>query len=155
MGSCQLAGSKLVSSNTHLVPGGECGLEGGEGAAGDGLGGVLGEEGGDEPVEDGGGQRRRRVTAATKAEAAEGRELLGEAVEPEQRVADGEALRRGGGGVGRVGFRRGFARRRRGRSLPLGLPGAGASWENEKSGCCGGRRRRRVGCGSGLGRIFV
>ena len=60
MGSCQLAGSKLVSSNTHLVPGGECGLEGGEGAAGDGLGGVLGEEGGDEPVEDGGGQRRRK-----------------------------------------------------------------------------------------------
>ena len=123
MGSCQLAGSKLVSSNTHLVPGGECGLEGGEGAAGDGLGGVLGEEGGDEPVEDGGGRRRRRVTAATEAEAAEGRELLGEAVEPEQRVADGQALRRGRGGVGGAGFRRDVARRRRGRSLPLGLPG--------------------------------
>ena len=108
---------------TYLVPGGEGGLEGGESAAGDGVGGVLGEEGGDEPVEDG----RTRVTVflrrEAEAEEAEGRELLGEAVEGEEGVADGKALRGGGRGVAMVGLQRRVAPRRRGQELPFGLPG--------------------------------
>jgi hypothetical protein len=77
---------------TYLVPGGEGGLEGGECAAGDGVSGVLGEEGGDEPVED--GRRRSRqftlvLRRMSEAEEAEGRELVGEAVEGEEGVADG------------------------------------------------------------------
>lgn len=110
----------------NLVPGGERGLEGGEGAARDGVGGVLREEGRDEAVEDGGRRKRiairvlLRVRGCVEAEAAaaaaEGRELVGEAVEGEEGVADSEALGGGRGGVVVV-------RLRRGRRLPLGLPG--------------------------------
>jgi len=100
----------------HLVPGGESGLEGSEGAARDGIGSVLREEGDDEAVKHCGRQRLRpRVTvrrAATEAEEAEGRELLGEPVEREEGVADCQALCRGGGGVGRVGLRRSVVPRR-------------------------------------------
>uniref|UniRef100_J3MCT3 Uncharacterized protein n=1 Tax=Oryza brachyantha TaxID=4533 RepID=J3MCT3_ORYBR len=106
---------------TNLVPGGERGLEGREGATRDGVGGVLREEGRDEPVEDGGRpRRRRRIIRVLRgaAEAAERRELLGEAVEREEDVADGEALRGGRGGVFRVRLRRGGRRK-----LPPGLPG--------------------------------
>lgn len=110
----------------HLVPGGEGGLEGGECAAGDGVRGVLREEGGDEPVED--GRTRGRLVALVlrreaEAEEAEGRELVREAVEGEEGVADGQALRGGGGGVAMVGLQRRVAPRRRGRQLPPGLPG--------------------------------
>jgi hypothetical protein len=116
-----------LSLVTNLVPGGECGLEGGEGAAGDGVGGVLREERDDETVEDGGRERLNRGVffrlAASEAEDAEGRELLGEAMEGEEGVADDEALLRGGGGMGGIGFRRTVAPRRRGRGLPLELAG--------------------------------
>jgi hypothetical protein len=108
---CADIDSMLVA---HLVPGGESGLERGEGAAGDGVGSVLGEERGDEAVKHCGG-RRPRVTVrreATEAEDAEGRELFGEPVEREEGVADYQALCRAGGGMGRVGLRRRVVPRR-------------------------------------------
>lgn len=76
----------------NLLPGGECGLEVEEGPLGVGIGGVLREEGADEAVEDGLG--REFVGGGAGASAVAG-EVLGEAVESEEAVADGEALVRG------------------------------------------------------------
>jgi hypothetical protein len=75
---------------------------------------------------------------ATEAEDAEGSELLGEAVESEEGVADGEALLRGRGGMRRVGFRRD-------QGLPLGL-----ARHRVRGVAAAAARRRRGRCGCGV-----